>query len=189
MIVAGLRIAFLWVALFIIKWRGTFIWALTHFLEVGVEGSRTFLHNHPSQSPLNLHPRYHTTTKHKHNIIHWTTCNNNQQQQQLLHTQCLSQNDNMSASCHHIAKDYLQCRMDKGLMAQENLDNLGFKNRMFSLSQSSSSSTPTPTATTSPHLIVIPLPITHPQHNLSWWTNPNTIDSTMWTIVDQISSS
>jgi hypothetical protein len=32
----------------------------------------------------------------------------------------------MSAACHHLAKNYLQCRMDKGLMAQENLDNLGF---------------------------------------------------------------
>jgi hypothetical protein len=37
----------------------------------------------------------------------------------------------MSASCHHLAKDYLQCRMDKGLMAKENLDNLGFAKRMF----------------------------------------------------------
>jgi hypothetical protein len=42
----------------------------------------------------------------------------------------------MSASCHHLAKDYLQCRMDKGLMAKENLDNLGFAKRMFFLSVS-----------------------------------------------------
>lgn len=34
--------------------------------------------------------------------------------------------DNLSAPCHHLAKNYLQCRMDKGLMAKENLDTLGF---------------------------------------------------------------
>lgn len=37
----------------------------------------------------------------------------------------------MSASCHHLAKAYLQCRMDKGLMAKEDLNNLGFAKRML----------------------------------------------------------
>lgn len=39
----------------------------------------------------------------------------------------------MSAPCHALAKDYLQCRMDKGLMAQEDLNSLGFGKGMFYL--------------------------------------------------------
>ena len=31
-------------------------------------------------------------------------------------------------SCRYIAKDYLQCRMDHNLMAQETMTNLGFTN-------------------------------------------------------------
>jgi len=39
---------------------------------------------------------------------------------------CLSEHNNAAAYCHSLAKAYLQCRMDHGLMAKENLDNLGF---------------------------------------------------------------
>lgn len=45
--------------------------------------------------------------------------------------QCLKQNQNLSAPCHTLAKQYLECRMDKGLMAKEDLAHLGFAKRMF----------------------------------------------------------
>jgi cytochrome c oxidase assembly protein subunit 19 len=42
--------------------------------------------------------------------------------------QCLKRNKNDNMSCRYIAKDYLQCRMDHNLMAQETMTNLGFTN-------------------------------------------------------------
>ena len=40
--------------------------------------------------------------------------------------QCLKENKQDHFSCKSLSKSYLQCRMDKDLMANENLDNLGF---------------------------------------------------------------
>ena len=40
--------------------------------------------------------------------------------------QCLSYSRLKASLCHHIAKDYLQCRMDNDLMAKEDLKYLGF---------------------------------------------------------------
>jgi cytochrome c oxidase assembly protein subunit 19 len=40
---------------------------------------------------------------------------------------CLSENRNSATICREQAKDYLGCRMEKGLMAKEQWDKLGFK--------------------------------------------------------------
>lgn len=39
---------------------------------------------------------------------------------------CLSDNENKNSLCRHESKDYLQCRMEHGLMAPESWKNLGF---------------------------------------------------------------
>lgn len=39
---------------------------------------------------------------------------------------CLKRNKNDNMSCRYIAKDYLRCRMDHNLMAQEDMKTLGF---------------------------------------------------------------
>ncbi|CAB9523780.1 oxidase assembly protein COX19 [Seminavis robusta] len=39
---------------------------------------------------------------------------------------CLKESQDVHHKCKEFSKDYLQCRMDKQLMATENLDNLGF---------------------------------------------------------------
>ena len=38
----------------------------------------------------------------------------------------MRENGNKSAYCQEFAKSYLQCRMDHGLMAREDLNHLGF---------------------------------------------------------------
>lgn len=40
---------------------------------------------------------------------------------------CLKQNNNDNHSCRFESRDYLQCRMDRQLMAKENFGRLGFK--------------------------------------------------------------
>ena len=50
-----------------------------------------------------------------------------------LYKACLSSHNNESAHCHHLAKNYLQCRMDKGLMMKEDLNDLGFAKRTLKL--------------------------------------------------------
>lgn len=39
---------------------------------------------------------------------------------------CLSEQSNIPKKCRQQAQDYLQCRMDKGLMAKVSMDELGF---------------------------------------------------------------
>ncbi|KAI8896946.1 hypothetical protein BC833DRAFT_515721, partial [Globomyces pollinis-pini] len=39
---------------------------------------------------------------------------------------CLKQNKNNNAVCKPLAKLYLQCRMDNGLMEKEDMKDLGF---------------------------------------------------------------
>ncbi|RUP45863.1 putative cytochrome c oxidase assembly protein Cox19 [Jimgerdemannia flammicorona] len=41
--------------------------------------------------------------------------------------QCLKDNKGDNGACRHMSKSYLLCRMDKGLMAPDDLRNLGFK--------------------------------------------------------------
>jgi len=40
--------------------------------------------------------------------------------------ECLAQNEGVYDSCRESSKSYLQCRMDGNLMAQEDLNSLGF---------------------------------------------------------------
>ncbi|SPO28675.1 related to COX19 - Cytochrome c oxidase assembly protein [Ustilago trichophora] len=40
---------------------------------------------------------------------------------------CIKYNKNDNGKCRHLSKAYLQCRMDKGLMEHDEMDNLGFK--------------------------------------------------------------
>ncbi|KAG9405994.1 Cytochrome c oxidase assembly protein cox19 [Aphanomyces cochlioides] len=44
---------------------------------------------------------------------------------------CLKQKKNSHIECKHLSQKYLECRMDKGLMQQENLDLLGFNQEAF----------------------------------------------------------
>ena len=39
---------------------------------------------------------------------------------------CLNQNESDNSRCREQSKDYLECRMEKGLMAKEGWDALGF---------------------------------------------------------------
>mmetsp|Transcript_33123 Transcript_33123/g.45903 ORF Transcript_33123/g.45903 Transcript_33123/m.45903 type:complete len:83 (+) Transcript_33123:376-624(+) len=41
---------------------------------------------------------------------------------------CLKGQQNVADACHDVAKEYLECRMTKGLMAEQDLKTLGFKN-------------------------------------------------------------
>jgi len=41
--------------------------------------------------------------------------------------QCLKDNKGDNGVCRQLSKSYLQCRMEKGLMALDDLNNLGFK--------------------------------------------------------------
>lgn len=40
--------------------------------------------------------------------------------------ECLKKEKDVHHKCRQFSRDYLQCRMDHQLMAQENLDDLGF---------------------------------------------------------------
>ncbi|EFA82152.1 hypothetical protein PPL_04572 [Heterostelium album PN500] len=40
---------------------------------------------------------------------------------------CLAENKNQSRQCAELSKFYLQCRMDKGLMAREEIENFGYE--------------------------------------------------------------
>lgn len=39
---------------------------------------------------------------------------------------CLYDNDNVTSNCRYLSRDYLACRMEHGLMAQEEWSKLGF---------------------------------------------------------------
>jgi len=39
---------------------------------------------------------------------------------------CLLENKNSASACREQSKEYLECRMEKGLMAKEDWDKLGF---------------------------------------------------------------
>ena len=44
----------------------------------------------------------------------------------LMYMLCLSKNSNQNSACRESSRDYLGCRMDKGLMKREGWDTLGF---------------------------------------------------------------
>ncbi|CAB4406423.1 unnamed protein product [Rhizophagus irregularis] len=41
--------------------------------------------------------------------------------------ECLKKNQGNNGNCRHLSKTYLKCRMDKGLMTPEEMNNLGFQ--------------------------------------------------------------
>lgn len=43
---------------------------------------------------------------------------------------CLKTHEYESQGCTHLSKDYLRCRMERGLMVEEDFSNLGFKDEM-----------------------------------------------------------
>ncbi|KAL1927032.1 hypothetical protein VTP01DRAFT_5362 [Rhizomucor pusillus] len=42
------------------------------------------------------------------------------------YVKCLKENKNNNGACREKSRAYLQCRMDKGLMAKDDMRNLGF---------------------------------------------------------------
>ncbi|KAI9246461.1 hypothetical protein BDA99DRAFT_447309 [Phascolomyces articulosus] len=42
------------------------------------------------------------------------------------YVKCLKQHKNNNGECRHLSRAYLQCRMDKGLMDKNDMNNLGF---------------------------------------------------------------
>ncbi|EQC33222.1 hypothetical protein SDRG_09206 [Saprolegnia diclina VS20] len=44
---------------------------------------------------------------------------------------CLREKSNNHIDCKHLSQQYLQCRMDKGLMQPENLEKLGFDEKSY----------------------------------------------------------
>ncbi|KAI9228566.1 MAG: hypothetical protein DHS80DRAFT_15299 [Piptocephalis tieghemiana] len=40
---------------------------------------------------------------------------------------CLQANKSNNGACRHLSEAYLKCRMDRGLMAQDDMRNLGFR--------------------------------------------------------------
>src|SRR5947199_234538 len=64
---------------------------------------------------------------------------------------CLQKTDCDSSSCRELSKEYLSCRMDKQLMAKEDMTRLGFNDQVKEESrttQSTQSTKSTPTTTT-----------------------------------------
>lgn len=59
-------------------------------------------------------------------LDHMSEC----RQQMEKYIQCLQQNDDTHHLCQPLSKEYLQCRMDHQLMSAENLDQLGYSQRV-----------------------------------------------------------
>jgi len=43
------------------------------------------------------------------------------------YVKCVRANKNNNGACRELSKAYLQCRMDKGLMARDDMKNLGYQ--------------------------------------------------------------
>ena len=41
--------------------------------------------------------------------------------------ECLKTNEHSNGVCRPVARDYLQCRMDHGLMTKEDMEKIGYK--------------------------------------------------------------
>ncbi|KAF8202931.1 hypothetical protein BJ912DRAFT_842367 [Pholiota molesta] len=57
-------------------------------------------------------------------LDHYGECKDKMQ----LYMACLKQNGSTSSPCRVLSKDYLDCRMDKGLMEKDEWKNLGLAN-------------------------------------------------------------
>jgi len=58
-------------------------------------------------------------------LDHFGECENAKQS----YVQCLSENAHQAEPCRDLAKKYLECRMDKQLMAPQDLKDLGFSDK------------------------------------------------------------
>ncbi|KAJ4476589.1 hypothetical protein J3R30DRAFT_3291791 [Lentinula aciculospora] len=57
-------------------------------------------------------------------LDHYAEC----KQQMMLYINCLKTNSSTSTACRELSKEYLHCRMDRGLMQQEEWESLGLAN-------------------------------------------------------------
>ncbi|KAH8822816.1 hypothetical protein DL96DRAFT_1533455 [Flagelloscypha sp. PMI_526] len=57
-------------------------------------------------------------------LDHYGEC----KEKMMTYMQCLKQNEATSTPCRQLSRDYLQCRMDKGLMEKDEWSNLGLGN-------------------------------------------------------------
>ncbi|ESK98230.1 cytochrome c oxidase assembly protein cox19 [Moniliophthora roreri MCA 2997] len=57
-------------------------------------------------------------------LDHYGECKN----QMTLYMNCLQNNSSTSSACRQLSKDYLDCRMQKGLMERDEWKNLGLAN-------------------------------------------------------------
>ncbi|KAF8898438.1 hypothetical protein BD779DRAFT_1431983 [Infundibulicybe gibba] len=57
-------------------------------------------------------------------LDHYGEC----KEKMLLYMNCLRKNTNASSPCRLLSKEYLDCRMDKGLMERDEWKNLGLAN-------------------------------------------------------------
>ncbi|KDQ54813.1 hypothetical protein JAAARDRAFT_181453, partial [Jaapia argillacea MUCL 33604] len=57
-------------------------------------------------------------------LDHYGECKN----QMMLYMNCLRKNSNSSSPCRQLSKEYLECRMQRGLMDRDEWHNLGLGN-------------------------------------------------------------
>ncbi|KAK7468669.1 Cytochrome c oxidase assembly protein cox19 [Stygiomarasmius scandens] len=57
-------------------------------------------------------------------LDHYAECKN----QMMVYMNCLRENSNTSTACRDLSKQYLDCRMQKGLMDKDEWRNLGLAN-------------------------------------------------------------
>lgn len=55
-------------------------------------------------------------------LDHMAECTNKMQ----AYLDCLQTNKDVHHKCRDLSREYLECRMERGLMSKENLDNLGY---------------------------------------------------------------
>mmetsp|Transcript_14814 Transcript_14814/g.40940 ORF Transcript_14814/g.40940 Transcript_14814/m.40940 type:complete len:116 (+) Transcript_14814:117-464(+) len=55
-------------------------------------------------------------------LDHFAQCKSHME----LYLDCLQEHKDRHNECKNLSRDYLQCRMDNGLMSKENLDKMGF---------------------------------------------------------------
>ncbi|EAU93187.1 COX19 [Coprinopsis cinerea okayama7 len=67
-----------------------------------------------------------------------------------LYMKCLRENGNDSSPCRTLTRDYLDCRMQKGLMEKDEWKNLGLANLKGDKTASDSAPSSPPDSTTNP---------------------------------------
>ncbi|EIM92803.1 uncharacterized protein STEHIDRAFT_117764 [Stereum hirsutum FP-91666 SS1] len=75
-------------------------------------------------------------------LDHWGECRDTM----MVYMECMKKNDNASTECRHLSRDYLDCRMRKGLMDRDDFKNLGLTNLKGDNNTGSDPSHPTPSS-------------------------------------------